>query len=541
MGHVQDPAKPSLESKFYSTNLNPRIVTYSSLAERIALTLGYPQVNIEAHQDQVLDNISIAIEMFSKFAGYTEEFLVFKSELYERGKGIPIDKLFSMSPEMSEKIPDKTVSASKGNTYVATVGNGRDRVVTVGHNLGTRDLIVSVRDNTTQVEVIASCVMASDDTIELHFIETPDSDQYNVTIIACGIESQTTTTTGPTYVNTFGDNKNYTIPVPHSLGTENIVFTVRDTQTDQLVMVSAKTKGADVVEIDFSELPMINQYQFSAVVTDYTKKIGDGKAVTFDVKHNTGTKNIVYSIRDNNTNQFVYVRSEIVDENILRFQFDEPPTSNQYTVSIVSSNKSTNTESTTVNSVSGGWDYDLKDYRKVIDVFSFEEGSTTGINTLFTLEQTLAQQTYFSYALGKYGFDLVSWYTLKNWLDVRSKLLSQEHYYKFDERRQRLYLTPEPVGKNRSSFYGLIGAYVEKPVRDLVKEPWVYQYSLALTKITIARVRGKYAGTALFGGGTLNYQDLLSEGLQEKEKLEASLYEGTAGLGDAAPPMFFVG
>ena len=107
---------------------------------------------------------------------------------------------------------------------------------------------------------------------------------------------------------------------------------------------------------------------------------------------------------------------------------------------------------------------------------------------------------------------------------------------------QRLYLTPEPNhGKSRSSFYGLIGAYVEKPIRELVKEIWVYQYALALTKITIARVRGKYAGTALFGGGTLNYGELLAEGNQEKQTLETSLYEGAAGLGDANPPMFFVG
>ena len=58
-----------------------------------------------------------------------------------------------------------------------------------------------------------------------------------------------------------------------------------------------------------------------------------------------------------------------------------------------------------------------------VDVTDFDEGSTTGINTLFTLEQTLAQQTYFSYAMGKYGFDLISWYTLKEWLSVRSKIL----------------------------------------------------------------------------------------------------------------------
>jgi hypothetical protein len=311
MGHITNPVSASPVSDFFSTNLNSRITTFAKLAERIARTLGYPQVNIEAHQDQVMDNISIAIEMFSKFGGYTEEFLVFKSSLYERGKGLAIDKLFSITPELAA-------------THTASPSGS-------------------------------------------------------------------------------------------------------------------------------------------------------------------------------------------------------------------------STTSTSSTAVSAGFDYDLDSYRKVIDVFSFEEGSTTGINTLFTLEQTLAQQTYFSYAMGKYGFDLVSWYTLKNWLDVRSTLLSQKHYFKFDSSQQRLYLTPEPGGPTRASFYGLIGAYVEKPVRELVKEVFVYQYALALTKITIGRIRGKYSGTALFGGGTLNHGELLSEGLSEKEKLETQLYEGAAGLGDAAPPMFFVG
>jgi len=310
MSHISNPVSANPISDFYSTNLNSRINTFAKLAERIAMTLGYPQINIEAHQNQVMDNISISIEMFTKFAGYTEEFLVFNSALYEQGKGLPIDKLFSYTPEMRE-------------TYY-----------------------------------------------------------------------------------------------------------------------SAQT-GVDV----------------------------------------------------NSTSGFV----------------------------------------------SGGHDHDLDSHRRVVDVFSFEEGSSSGVNTLFTLEQTLAQQTYFSYAMGKYGFDLVSWYTMKNWLDVRSKLLSQDHYFKFDDRLQRLFITPEPGGPTRSGYVGLVGAYVERPIRDLVKEIWVYQYSLALTKITIARVRGKYAGTALFGGGTLNYGELLSEGLAEKEKLENALYEGAPGIGDAAPPIFFVG
>ena len=76
---------------------------------------------------------------------------------------------------------------------------------------------------------------------------------------------------------------------------------------------------------------------------------------------------------------------------------------------------------------------------------------------------------------------------------------------------------------------------------EVIIEQWVYQYALALTKIGIGHVRGKFGGTGLIGGGNINYQDMLSQGLAEKDKLEQQLYEGAPGIGDADPPMFFVG
>jgi hypothetical protein len=75
----------------------------------------------------------------------------------------------------------------------------------------------------------------------------------------------------------------------------------------------------------------------------------------------------------------------------------------------------------------------------------------------------------------------------------------------------------------------------------VIKEHWVYQYSLALTKITVANIRGKYGTVTLFGGGSLNSSDLMTQGLAEKTNLESMLYEGSPGLGDSDPPMFFVG
>jgi len=80
----------------------------------------------------------------------------------------------------------------------------------------------------------------------------------------------------------------------------------------------------------------------------------------------------------------------------------------------------TTTVSLTTNSlIIANFDDLTKQYRKVIDLYSFDEASNTSVHNLFTIEQTLAQQTYFSYAMGNYGFDLISWYILKQWLETR--------------------------------------------------------------------------------------------------------------------------
>jgi hypothetical protein len=184
------------------------------------------------------------------------------------------------------------------------------------------------------------------------------------------------------------------------------------------------------------------------------------------------------------------------------------------------------------------FDYDVMDYRKVVAVTNFEEGSTTGVNTLFTIEQTLAQQTYFSYAMGNYGFDLISWYTVKNWLETREKVLALKRSFEFNDRTQYLRIYPEPTDSVR--FYGVLDCYIEKPIRDLIKEQWVYKYALALTKIGVGYVRGKFSGVNIFGGQAWA-ADIKADGITERDKLEEQLYTNAAALGDSDPCFFIVG
>lgn len=371
-------------SAFQSTNLNNKLETYGDLGDRIKRSLGYPLITLEVHQDQLFQNIQIAIEYFSKFAGYTKEFLIFDSAIYQKNRGIRLDQLFTLA-----------------------------------------------KSNVTNAQKVANTPVwaGADFTVEL-----PST----------------------VYINTA------------ALGSS--VF-------------SGSSALSSVFTTGMPEFEIIDASLYNSITSFNTSLTSNFRA---SVKRGVSLQG----------------------------------------------------QDATATEYSNVFDYDVMDYRKVISVTDFEEGSNEGINTLFTLEQTLAQQTYFSYGLGNYGFDLVSWYALKEWLDTRDKMLAIKRDIKFDERTQYLQMYPQP---GSSKFYGVLACYLERPIRDLVKEQWVYEYAVALTKIVIGRVRSRFTGVALLGGGSLNY-DLLQEGLTEKKELEQMLLTGaSAGFGDADPPMFLVG
>ena len=85
--------------EFYmSTNLNNKIKSYDDLTERILNMLGYPAVSIsDIHANQIHQAISMAVERFTRYAGFTKEYLIFDSRLYEPNKGVPIDKLYTVA------------------------------------------------------------------------------------------------------------------------------------------------------------------------------------------------------------------------------------------------------------------------------------------------------------------------------------------------------------------------------------------------------------------------------------------------------------
>lgn len=382
-------------SSFQTTNLNSRIDSFCRLADRIVRALGAPLITVEVHQDQILENISIACELFTRYAGYTQEYLIFDSNLYEKNRGIRLDVLFTLA----------------------------------NPNIALKDRAAGM----TQSRAAST------------YIKPPPTEYVCVSSVAASYFAQIPSLSADLTNGIF----NYEL---FDYGTYNSILT--------------------------------------AFQTSFSISLSDAFMPT-----------------QRSTNRMSQANTCAVQE---------------------------------VQQYSSMFDYDVMDYRKVISVTDFEEGSTTGINTLFTIEQTLAQQTYFSYAMGNYGFDLISWYTMKNWLDTREKVLATKRDLKFDDRTQYLTMYPQPNANSR--FYGVISSYVERPLRDIIKEFWVYEYSLALTKISVGYVRSKYGQMPIFGGQVFS-TDIMTQGIEEKRRLEEQLYTGASSAAGAGgdPTLFFMG
>jgi hypothetical protein len=433
----------------YSTYLANQVTTYQRLADRISYALGWPIVNLELHGNQIYTNIAQSVEFFSKYAGYTEEHLVFDSDKYTRGKGLNIAELLTLTPELTATYESTIEVTTKTTTEVAT---------TTAKNFDA------------------------------------DSEGTFISLFEFNVGNAAVDPSEYTFTVTLNDSN---AQVSKAL----VIAVSGDTDNSQSADVSLTqygdvfTTSTEIFEV--SSIPGLSSEQ---VAGSYTNAVSVG----------------------------IVLGSEMTKAGSVNANRNA-----------VSTDATTTQQLTTQKPIIGNFDDLTRQKRKVIDVYSHEEASSDSLNTLFTIEQTLAQQTYFSYAMGNYGFDLVSWYILKQWLETREKMLSTKRYFKFDERTQHLVLLPEPKAGER--FYGCVSCYVEKPIRDIIKEPWVFQYALALTKITLGRVRGKFGNAQLFGGTNLD-TSILQEGLQEKKELEEMMTTGgSTGFGDGAPPMFFVG
>lgn len=76
----------------------------------------------------------------------------------------------------------KTLLDNRTGGYAANVGDGSATSFALTHNLGTRDVVVSIYDNSTYEEVITDVVLTSTSVVTVTFAVAPTSNAYRVVI-----------------------------------------------------------------------------------------------------------------------------------------------------------------------------------------------------------------------------------------------------------------------------------------------------------------------------------------------------------------------
>ena len=76
----------------------------------------------------------------------------------------------------------KTLLDNRTGGYAANIGDGTATAYTVTHNLGTVDVIVMIKDNTTLEEVFADVVITNTNSVTVTFASAPAANAYRVII-----------------------------------------------------------------------------------------------------------------------------------------------------------------------------------------------------------------------------------------------------------------------------------------------------------------------------------------------------------------------
>jgi hypothetical protein len=183
-----------------------------------------------------------------------------------------------------------------------------------------------------------------------------------------------------------------------------------------------------------------------------------------------------------------------------------------------------------------------------------------GINTLFTLENWLFYNEGWwanTWPTGE-GYTILSYHIARDFLDTLRKYTPLQYNYKYHKYTNQLEVHPAPASGNSLSVTTTAGTteVIDSPGYLLIRsmmlqgstvddwaagdsnnyfygEDWIFDFSLAESKVMLGRVRNKFAAFAGLGntGITLDGDQLISEGNEEKTDLLERLkleevYEG---------------
>lgn len=189
-----------------------------------------------------------------------------------------------------------------------------------------------------------------------------------------------------------------------------------------------------------------------------------------------------------------------------------------------------------------------------VDVLSYNIHTMGSIHTLFTVENYLYQMGMFDQVLMRGGggdYTLLSYHIARGFLETVRRYVVDAYNFTYHKYTNQLEINPAPPSSSTTTVtsagpsgnvyventpgYLLLRTYqIEGTAEDIYDNEWILDYVTALCKISLGRVRSKFANFAAVGsnvGLAMDGDTLLQEGQADLERLDESLrmeqtYEG---------------
>lgn len=141
------------------------------------------------------------------------------------------------------------ISAGDLDYYSSTIGNGSNSSIVLNHNLGSRDVAVTVRNASSPYEFIDVATFAtSPNKVTLDFSSAPSANTL-VASVYLPLE-------GYSYSKIIGDGSTSVFTLTHDLNTRNVNVVVRETESPyQIIKTYWEATTANTVSVAFETAP----------------------------------------------------------------------------------------------------------------------------------------------------------------------------------------------------------------------------------------------------------------------------------------------
>lgn len=517
-----------------STYRNSSIKSYADLAKRIKIRLGEPLSRVNVSDEAIANNIDEAIDLYSRYAGYDREYILFCDEALDDGCSIKLDDIVTTclcqtgvdaNPALvgdvieTEYVSGETVESTLIGNGVSLVESGL--VVTDTETTGSITITFDPSDpwsfevceaNSVTITPLASyppqesCspdlaawIKVENGVAEFYPVGWDEKDPCLDFWEWWGIDEGTYPDFDPegaTHIIVSG------VPACTVEGLQTLILNTGKGGTFNVLDRKLDTCGYIDATIEF-----VKDYELPAALVG-----------TFDVDKNTGFKLVI-------NNDMVPDTANPIGANV---EFNKNVTTVLY-----------DTKSEPYDPF---LDMDRGEQRKISGVFEVAPMSTDNYGMgLFSFEYIIAQQTFGYNGSGgrnfnRYGYDIVTHELSMSMMEMMHERFGggNKTGFDFNPTTQRLRVFRNRGGNFYRNGCYLLGINLERSISQMISETWVQDYSTALTKIIMGNTLTKFGGSTI-GGLQINGNDILAQGLEEKRELSDWLKKTKSEGGISTP------